>query len=111
MYWIVEDVDKFIIENCDIALFPLYSGAGIKVKVLHCMALGIPVVTGIVGAEGIDEEGKYIFLKEKNDEYISCMNQLSNLNDMEEIKNKSISFIKTKFDWEITVETLKEIYS
>ena len=107
----VEDVDKFIIENCDIALFPLYSGAGIKVKVLHCMALGIPVVTGIVGAEGIDEEGKYIFLKEKNDEYISCMNQLSNLNDMEEIKNKSISFIKTKFDWEITVETLKEIYS
>lgn len=43
-----------------VAALPLFSGAGVKIKVLECLAAGIPVVTTPVGAEGIaagPEEG------------------------------------------------------
>jgi glycosyltransferase involved in cell wall biosynthesis len=36
-----------------VAALPLFSGAGVKVKVLECLAAGLPVVTTPVGAEGI----------------------------------------------------------
>jgi polysaccharide biosynthesis protein PslH len=37
----------------DAAVLPLRRGAGIKVKVLECLAAGIPVLTTEIGAEGI----------------------------------------------------------
>jgi glycosyltransferase involved in cell wall biosynthesis len=38
-----------------IAVFPLLTGAGVKVKVLECLSYGIPVITTSVGAEGLDQ--------------------------------------------------------
>ncbi len=64
----VEDVDSYI-KKAKLAVFPLDMGAGIKVKVLRSMALGTPVITGKVGAEGIDECGKVIMLAETDEEY------------------------------------------
>lgn len=37
-----------------LAVLPLRIGAGVKVKVLECLASGLPVITTTVGAEGID---------------------------------------------------------
>lgn len=37
-----------------LAVLPLFQGAGVKVKVLECLAAGLPVLTTEVGAEGID---------------------------------------------------------
>lgn len=45
-----------------VALLPLRLGAGIKIKVLECMAAGLAVVTTAVGAEGIDAEHGVHFL-------------------------------------------------
>lgn len=106
----VEDADRFIIENGDIALFPLCTGAGIKVKVLHCMALGIPVVTSMVGAEGIDEEGKCLYLAEKDEEYLEYMNKLKSLDNIEMIRKNNIELIKEKFGWDKTVNVLNELF-
>lgn len=40
-------------ERARVAALPLFSGAGVKIKVLECLAAGIPVVTTPAGAEGI----------------------------------------------------------
>jgi glycosyltransferase involved in cell wall biosynthesis len=40
--------------KCGIAVFPLVTGAGVKVKVLECLAFGLPVVTTSIGVEGLD---------------------------------------------------------
>ena len=36
-----------------LAVLPLFEGAGVKVKVLECLAAGLPVLTTGVGSEGI----------------------------------------------------------
>ena len=47
--------EKFMSE-CNVFVAPIRHGGGVKIKVLHAMAVGIPVVTSTVGAEGIEAE-------------------------------------------------------
>jgi len=37
-----------------LAIAPLFQGAGVKVKVLECLAAGLPVLTTAIGSEGIE---------------------------------------------------------
>lgn len=48
----VADAKEFIRDN-DIAVVPLLSGSGIRIKIIESMAMGRTVVTTMVGAEGI----------------------------------------------------------
>jgi len=50
-------------EAAHFAMLPLFEGAGVKVKVLECLAAGLPVLTTAVGAEGVEaaeEDGLYV---------------------------------------------------
>lgn len=49
----VEDIRPYI-ASCWIAVVPLLSGGGTRLKILEAMALGTPVVTTSKGAEGLD---------------------------------------------------------
>ncbi len=106
----VEEVDSYILK-CQLAVFPLSLGAGIKLKVLRSLALGVPVVTGKVGAEGIDEEGKIIVLAENDDEYQLAVEGL--LNDdkrRQSLSVKSKIYAINNFGWEKSIETLRSLY-
>ena len=48
----VADAKEFIRDN-DIAIVPLLSGSGIRIKIIESMAMGRTVVTTMIGAEGI----------------------------------------------------------
>ena len=53
----VPDAKAFVAQN-DVAIVPLLSGSGIRIKIIESMAMGKTVITTRVGAEGIlyDEE-------------------------------------------------------
>lgn len=51
----VEDARSFM-QSYRIMLAPLFSGSGIRIKILEAMALGRPVVTTSLGIEGIPAE-------------------------------------------------------
>ncbi|WP_313151757.1 glycosyltransferase family 4 protein [Lacrimispora sp.] len=106
----VEDVDEYL-QRAQIAVFPLILGAGIKIKVLRSLALGIPVITGKVGAEGIDESGEVISLAETDEEYIS--NILELIKDEKrclELSCLSQEYVKRNFDWGKSEEVLRRLY-
>ena len=46
------DAQEFVKQH-DVAVVPLLSGSGIRIKIIESMALGKAVITTIVGAEGI----------------------------------------------------------
>jgi glycosyltransferase involved in cell wall biosynthesis len=50
----VEDVRPFAESEGGVFVVPLRSGSGMRVKILNAMAMGLPVVSTTVGAEGID---------------------------------------------------------
>lgn len=50
----VEDLNQYYL-NASVFIAPLFTGAGVKFKVLQAFAFGIPVISTPVGAEGICE--------------------------------------------------------
>ena len=62
----VADAKEFV-ANHDIAIVPLLSGSGIRIKIIESMAMGKTVITTRVGAEGIlyDEEVNIIIAENK----------------------------------------------
>jgi hypothetical protein len=62
-----------------LALAPLFQGAGVKVKVLECLAAGLPVLTTAIGSEGIEakEDDGLLTLPEDPEEFVSAVNRLA----------------------------------
>jgi len=106
----VEDVDIYL-ERAQLAVFPLTLGAGIKVKVLRSLALGTPVITGKIGAEGIDEDGEVISLAETDEDYVNMIVELirSPLK-CREISEKSRRHYLNHFIWSRSDELLNKLY-
>src|SRR3970282_744363 len=42
-----------IAEKCSVSVVPLFMGSGTRIKILHSMAMGIPVVSTSLGCEGL----------------------------------------------------------
>jgi polysaccharide biosynthesis protein PslH len=56
--------------DCGVFIVPLRSGSGMRVKILNALAMGLPVVSTTVGAEGIDiTDGEDILLADTPEEF------------------------------------------
>ena len=84
-----------------IAIVPLLSGSGTRLKILEAMSMGNPVVSTGIGAEGIEcTSGKDILI---SDEPSAFANQIALLlNDhirFEEIRNNAADLVNRKYQW------------
>lgn len=106
----VEDINREI-AACRLAVFPLTHGAGIKLKVLLAFGLGLPVVTGRVGAEGIDPEGQVIRLAETDEDYARAIRELTENDELRErLTRESRAYVREHFNWAETEALYREIY-
>ena len=106
----MDDINKEI-SKAQFAVFPLTHGAGIKLKVLLAFGLGLPVVTGQVGAEGIDPEGRVIRLAETDEDYARAIRELTENGELrKELTAASRAYVRKHFDWGATEALYREIY-
>lgn len=106
----VDDVDVYLRQS-QLAVFPLEQGAGIKVKVLRAMAAGTPVVTGDIGAEGIDEDYEVLIHAESDEDYIEAITAcLSGRIDTNTVGRASIDYAREHFDWSKSEQVLSQLY-
>jgi len=69
----VPDSSQFMCEN-GIMVVPLFSGSGVRVKIIEAMALGKTVITTSLGAEGIKcEHQKNILIADTPDEFLEAV--------------------------------------
>lgn len=106
----VDDINAAI-AKCKIGVFPLEEGAGIKFKVLLALALGLPVVTTAVGAEGIDENGNIIDLAETDEEITKCiLKLLADESYYTDKRNKTAEYVRNHFGWNETEKIFDKVY-
>lgn len=73
----VENARKFMKEN-GVMTVPLRAAGGIRVKIIEGMALGVPVISTSMGAEGIKyNRGKNILIGDTPEEFIEQMAKCS----------------------------------
>lgn len=78
MHGEVEDAISFI-GSLDVMIVPLFSGSGMRVKIIESMALGTIVLSTAKGFEGIPvEHGKHCFVFENREELIQAIHLCTN---------------------------------
>lgn len=106
----VDDVDDYL-KRAQLGVFPLELGAGIKLKVLRSMAVGTPVITTMVGAEGIDENGEVVELAETDEEFSEKIKMYLEEPAMLQKKAKeSREYVKAHFGWKKSERILEGVY-
>lgn len=109
---LVDDLPRYV-STPDVAVVPLRSGSGTKLKLLEYMASGTPVVTTPIGAEGIPvEDGETALVAETDDELVAATNRLL---DDEDLRSRLASagreLVTSQFDWEETLRPYQRIVS
>lgn len=97
----VEDISAEISSAlCLVA--PLVLGAGIKIKVLEALSIGVPVLTNQIGIEGIPAvDGESYFHCEAPEDYVKCIHALlAEEIDRDKVAVRSKDVIKQNFDFE-----------
>jgi polysaccharide biosynthesis protein PslH len=108
----VEDAIKFI-QSKQIMIVPLFSGSGIRIKILEGMALGKAIISTSLGAQGIDiENGKHLIIADTSEEFIEAISKLvSDIKLASELGNNARKLIEEKYDNTKVIEKMLEFYN
>jgi polysaccharide biosynthesis protein PslH len=107
----IEDAYQFM--NCyAIMIVPLFSGSGMRVKIIEGMAMGKTIITTGLGAEGIDiTSGVNILIENDAEGFAKRINDLiSNRKYFDQIGSNAACFVRDYFDNEKITLTLTEFY-
>jgi len=107
----VENSADFINQH-SVMIVPLFSGSGMRVKILEGMALGRVILTTSLGVEGIPAvDGEHIFIANTVEEFIEKIEYIKqNKNSLKAIGENAQAFIKSEFDNLAIAERLMNYY-
>ena len=72
----VDDV-RPLLKECDLMIVPLLAGGGTRIKILEAMAMGVPVVSTTIGAEGLGfENGKEIRIADGSAPFAAAVQEM-----------------------------------
>lgn len=108
----INDAYDFINSKA-IMVVPLFSGSGMRIKIIEGMALGKPIVTTEIGTEGIPTiDGENIMIANDAEQFIESINRLiGDRNLFDQIGRNAIGFIQEKFDNLSQASSLVEFYN
>lgn len=108
----VDDARSFV-EAHDVAIVPLRSGSGIRIKIIEAMAAGKAVVATKIGAEGIlYTHGENIYIANKLHDFIDFANLLANHPEkVAKIAAGGLQLVRQQYDNRVLVSRLLVFYN
>lgn len=102
----VDDINEYF-SNCICMAAPLVLGAGIKIKILEAMALGVPTLTNEIGIEGIpaQNEKDYLFCDSAQSYADNIRKLVSDIELRKLLSVNSVNFVKENFNIDKSAET------
>ena len=97
-------------QNIDIAINPVFYGAGLKIKSLEALAHGIPLVTSLEGASGIEDiSGSGLLVATSPDEFAEFVKTLiDNKSSRIKLAENGLHYVQKHFNQDIAFQSLKE---
>lgn len=98
----VPDIKEWM-SKLSIYVMPMYSGAGIKNKLIEALAMGMPVITNVLGAETLGSEAESIVEVVRNDQELvtKIIELLNNKKKLCEMRISGRKYAEKHFHWEI----------
>ncbi len=107
----VPDARAFILSK-SIAIAPLFSGSGVRVKIIESMSLGKTVISTKTGAEGIDyTTGENIIIANTADEFAAAIGRLcKNQDEMVRVGKNARRLMEEKHENQKIIQRLQAFY-
>jgi len=107
----ISDSQKYFLDNT-IMVVPLFSGSGMRVKIIEGMAYGKTIVSTKKGAEGIDyTEGENIIIAESAKDFIQQICKLiKNPNILNEMGSSARNLIESNYNYNLISSQLILFY-
>lgn len=106
----VDEKQKDILfRTSDIAVNPMFTGAGTNLKTLEFLSMGIPMISTDLGVRGINaEDGKHFILANQNN-FAQKLNKLIDDSKLKDnISQQSKIYINQKFNWKKIAKNVYE---
>jgi len=99
-----ERVRDVIYKASDVAINPMFAGSGTNIKMFDYMAAGIPVITTLRGARGIETSDSAFIICEGRDFAENIERVLRNKELYDALSKKGRNLVEDKYDWRIVAE-------
>lgn len=105
----VDSIDEYY-KKCNVVLIPIFSGGGVKVKLLEAMGHGKLVVSTTKGLEGTDFKPMIHILTADNEEQFIklCIAALNSPENFERIRKNSYEKVIREYSWEIIINDFEK---
>ncbi len=103
-----DDIDA-IARQCFLSIVPMRIGSGTRIKILHAMALGLPVVSTSLGCEGLTvTNGDDILIRDTPDQFAEAVLALmSDRRLANRLRTAGRALVEARYDWNSICERLE----
>lgn len=107
----VDDIYS-LIKSSDMAIVPIKTGGGTKLKVLDYLGMGLPIVTTKKGIEGINAENGIhaLILEDINNNFVESIRFLIKNKNKRKEMSINAKKLSEEYGWEKIVKRLNEFY-
>lgn len=97
----VDDVRPFTAQS-SVAVVPLLAGGGTRLKILEAMAMGIPVVSTSIGAEGLHvKHEENILIADTEEDFADCVLRCSKDRRLKtRLTSNALNLVKNNYSWD-----------
>jgi hypothetical protein len=87
--------------TCSIALIPIRTGSGTRIKILESLALGLPTVTTSIGCEGLEVVDERHLLVRDDPEAVAdaVIRILDDAGLREDLRREGRALVEAQYDW------------
>lgn len=106
------DDTRDVAAQCGVFVVPLRSGSGVRVKILNAMAMGLPIVSTSIGAEGIEVvSGEHILIADTAESFADAVVAvLTNKSLADRLSQNARKLACDKYSWPIINQRLLNLY-
>jgi glycosyltransferase involved in cell wall biosynthesis len=99
-------------QQSTVCIVPLRAGGGTRLKILEAMALGRPVVSTTIGAEGLDVlDGTHLFIADTPEAFAEkTVRLLRDRQLYQHIAANARRLVEARYDWAKIAERLMDVY-
>ncbi|WP_373481324.1 glycosyltransferase family 4 protein [Geminocystis sp.] len=103
-----EDIND-IVKDCILSVVPIRIGGGTRIKILHSMAIGLPVISTNLGAEGLNVINDFnIVLRDNPLEFAEGILQVKcDSHFREKLRKNARLLVEKEYDWYIIFKEME----
>lgn len=101
----VPDVEPYY-RRCAVSVVPLRAGSGTRLKILEAMAWGRPVVSTMLGCEGLDvEDRQHLLIADRPDDFVKAVAELLTKPELRNsIIHSARDLVENRYSWTAIAE-------